>query len=136
MTPISETLMLVVRAELPRMFLLRVAEEMNAAYAVAKRDADSRASERPLYTRRLGQVRHFEREEALVRAAQATGLTWVDACPRGYPKVFIETPRLRLTELKVAQWGDLLWSVKSFGGPRAWRTYVGVRRRREPERAG
>lgn len=104
---LAERLMLVVRADLPRIFFLRLAEEMDAAYAASKKESDARAAGRPLYTRRLGQTRHFEREEALMRAAQATGLPWVDACPRGYPKVFVETSRLRLAELKVQTWGDL-----------------------------
>lgn len=107
MAPLADRLMLIVRAELPRDFLLRLADEMDAAYAASKRESDARTSGRPLYTRRLGQTRHFEREEALMRAAQATELAWVDARPRGYPKVFVETPRLRLAELKVQTWGDL-----------------------------
>lgn len=107
MSPQPENLKKLVANELPRDFLLSLAEQMDAAYAAAKREADHTAAERPLYTRRLGQARHFEREEALMRAAQATGLSFIDARPSGYPKVFVETPRLRLAELKVDRWGDL-----------------------------
>lgn len=107
MLPPSGELKKTVFDDLPREFLLRVAEEMDAAYAAAKREADNTLPERPLYSRRLGQTRHFEREEALMRAAQATGLPCRDARPHNYPKVIVETDHLRLAELKVDHWGDL-----------------------------
>lgn len=92
---------------LPRQFYLSIRDEMAAAYASALEHAQERSAERPLFTRRLGQGRHFEREEALRRAAQICGLEWNDAAPHGYPKVFVETPKFRISELKVDCWGDL-----------------------------
>lgn len=99
--------MQLVRQQLPRQFLLSVIDHMNAAYASAHRTAANTPSDRPLHARRLGHERHFEREEALMRAAEASGVSWGDATPHVYPKVFVETQNLRVAELKVARWGEL-----------------------------
>lgn len=91
----------------PKDFWLNLEGEINASYLALFNEANKRFKDRPHYPYRMGHNRHFEREDALRRASEASSMPWRYIRPRGYPQVVVETPEYCLSETKVEAWGDL-----------------------------
>ncbi|MCW8828626.1 MAG: hypothetical protein OQK94_06180 [Gammaproteobacteria bacterium] len=90
----------------PREFFLQVEEQLNEAYLRARHNGVT-LDGRPLYPYAVGHQRHVLRQEALKTAAELADLACRDVRPCGYPQVLVECADFRLTEIKVAHWGDL-----------------------------
>lgn len=92
---------------IPKNFFLAVQQEMAVAYETAGRETARTSAGRPLYPHRLGHTRHFERQEALRRAADSAQLGWRDMRAGNYPYLVVEAPHFRIAEIKADFFGDL-----------------------------
>ncbi len=93
-------------ASFPRSFFTHLVEHVQEAYETAYRHAHEAMGDQALYARCLGSNRHFQREKALKRAAEAAGLAYKEFNGR-YPHILVTAGRFQVMEVKVDRWGDL-----------------------------